>query len=138
MAPGRTLKSAHLVAGTRNTDRSNPMTLHPIAVGRPKIFFARALVTAACAAAVLSACGGGGSDSSLPQLAAAKPGTLANCTSLSGFSFANTTVTSATLMAADAVTSTADGVTLKLPAHCVVVGKMNSRTGIDGKNYAIS
>jgi feruloyl esterase len=41
-------------------------------------------------------------------------------------------------MAADAVTSTADGVTLKLPAHCVVTGKMNPRTGIDGKSYAIN
>jgi feruloyl esterase len=41
-------------------------------------------------------------------------------------------------MAADAVTSTADGVSLKLPAHCVVAGNMNRRTGIDGKSYAIN
>jgi feruloyl esterase len=124
------------------------MNLHPYAVARPKPFLAWAAITAACVAAMLSACGGGGSGGgsgiasatspALPQLAAAQPGTLANCTSLTGFTFANTTITSASLMAADAVTSTADGVTLKLPAHCVVVGKMNPRTGIDGKSYAIN
>jgi feruloyl esterase len=63
---------------------------------------------------------------------------LANCTSLTGFAFGNTTITSATPVAAGAVTSTADGVTLALPAHCVVLGKMNPRTGIDGKSYAIN
>jgi ABC-2 type transport system permease protein len=41
-------------------------------------------------------------------------------------------------MAAGAVTSTADGVTLSLPAHCLVQGRMNPRTGIDGKPYAIN
>ncbi len=85
---------------------------------------------------LISACGG--SDNSLPQLAAAQPGTLANCASLTGFSFANVTITSATPMAANAVTSTADGVSLALPAHCVVLGKMNPRTGIDGKSYVIN
>src|SRR4051812_5656525 len=90
--------------------------------------------SAACAA-LLSACGDGSSDAAgpPPQLASAQSGTLANCASLSGFAFANTTITSARQMAANAVTSTADGVTLALPAHCVVVGKMNPRTGIDGK-----
>jgi poly(3-hydroxybutyrate) depolymerase len=110
------------------------MRLQPFATGRSKLFLA------ATAVAVLAACGGGGTSvaPTLPQLAAAQPGTLSNCTSLTGFTFANTTITSASLMAADAVTSTADGVTLKLPAHCVVVGKMNPRTGIDGKSYAIN
>jgi feruloyl esterase len=41
-------------------------------------------------------------------------------------------------VAASAVTSNADGVALLLPAHCGVVGKMNPRTGIDGKSYAIN
>jgi poly(3-hydroxybutyrate) depolymerase len=116
------------------TFTEQPMRLQPFATGRSKLFLA------ATAVAVLAACGGGGTSVSptLPQLAAAQPGTLSNCTSLTGFTFANTTITSASLMAADAVTSTADGVTLKLPAHCVVVGKMNPRTGIDGKSYAIN
>lgn len=112
------------------------MTRHPIISARPMPLFARAAISAAGLAALLSACGGG--DSAPPQLAAAQPGPLANCTSLTGFTFAGTTITSASLMAADAVTSTADGVTLKLPAHCVVVGKMNPRTGVNGKSYAIN
>ncbi len=93
-----------------------------------------------CGATVLLAsCGGGGEAvAPLPQLAEAKTGTLVNCASLTGFTFASTAITSAAPMAADAVTSTADGVTLTLPAHCVVVGKMNQRTGIDGKSYAIN
>ena len=96
---------------------------------------------AAVAAAVVltSACGGGGEgpSASLPQLAAASAGTLANCTSLSGFTYAGLTINSATLVAAGSVTSNADGVALSLPAHCLVQGAMNQRTGIDGKAYAI-
>jgi poly(3-hydroxybutyrate) depolymerase len=101
---------------------------------------ARVVVATACIAGVLSACGGGDDATApaLPQLAAAQSGTLAACTSLTGFAFGATTIASATQMAANAVTSTADGVTLALPAHCVVVGKMNQRTGIDGKPYAIN
>jgi len=115
------------------------MRLQPFAAARAKLFLAQSAAVAACTVVVLTACGGGGSNApALPQLAAAQPGTLLNCTSLTSFNFANTTITSATQMAADAVTSTADGVTLKLPAHCVVTGKMNPRTGIDGKTYAIN
>lgn len=86
--------------------------------------------------AALTACGGG--SDSLPQLTLAASGTLSSCASLTGFTFANTTITSATQVAAGAVTSNADGVALSLPAHCVVTGKMNERTGIDGKKYAIN
>lgn len=86
---------------------------------------------------LVSACGGGSSDGP-PQLAAAQSGTLASCTALTGFSFANTTISSATLKTAGEVVSAADGVSLSLPAHCVVVGQMNPRTGIDGKHYAIN
>ncbi len=111
----------------------------PTAPSTPPV--ARGAISATCIAALLSACGGGGGDTTpaaLPQLAAAQSGTLANCASLSGFAFANTTIASATQVAAGAVTSTADGVSLALPAHCVVLGKMNPRTGIDGKSYAIN
>jgi feruloyl esterase len=97
----------------------------------------RAVIPAACVAVLLSACGGSGDDSP-PQLTAAQPGTLANCASLTGYTYAGTTITSATPMAAGAVTSNADGVALTLPAHCHVVGRMNPRTGIDGKPYAIN
>jgi feruloyl esterase len=98
----------------------------------------RAAIPAACIAALLSACGGSGDDAALPELSAARPGTLASCSSLTGYTYAGTTITSATPMAAGAVTSTADGVTLSLPAHCLVQGRMNPRTGIDGKPYAIN
>jgi feruloyl esterase len=102
-------------------------------------FSLRAAIPAACLVVLLSGCGGNDSAPSvLPQLAAAQAGTLANCASLTGFVFANTTIASAASVAASAVTSNADGVALPLPAHCVVVGKMNPRTGIDGKSYAIN
>lgn len=96
-------------------------------------------MSAIAIASLLAACGGSGGDApgALPQLAEAQPGTLANCASLAGFSYAGTTITSAQEMAAGAVISNADGVTISLPAHCVVQGKMNPRTGIDGKPYAI-
>jgi feruloyl esterase len=115
------------------------MTRHALTFAPSKPIPARAAIPAICVAALLSACGGSDdSVTTLPQLAAAQPGTLANCTSLTGFVFGNTTIVSATQVAAGAVTSTADGVPLALPAHCVVVGKMNPRTGIDGKPYAIN
>jgi len=100
-------------------------------------------ISATCAL-LLGACGGSDDGSprptavTLPRLAAAQPGTLADCASLAGFSFGSTTIASATLIAAGAATSNADGVALALPAHCVVTGAMNSRTGIDGKHYAIN
>lgn len=93
------------------------------------------------ATATLVACGGGGGsgEPAIPQLSAATPGTLLNCSDLvTKASFANTVITSATPVAAGAVTSTADGVPLALPEHCVVKGVMNPRTGIDGKSYAIN
>src|SRR5436190_1078989 len=94
----------------------------------------RLSVVTVCIAVMLSACGGStDSPATLPRLAAAQPGTLNVCAPLSAFAFAATTITSATQVAANAVTSNADGVALALPAHCVVVGKMNQRTGIDGK-----
>ena len=86
--------------------------------------------------AALAACGGG--SDAIPQLSAASPGTLTSCPALTGFSFAGTSISSAALVAAGTVTSTADGVSLALPEHCVVTGKMNPRTGIDGKSYAIN
>ena len=97
-------------------------------------------LAAACAVLASTACGGDGDSGApaLPQLSAARSGTLANCTALSAFTFTGTTITSATLVAAGSVTSNADGVPLALPEHCLVRGRMNPRTGIDGKPYAIN
>lgn len=91
---------------------------------------------AVCCAMLLSACGGD-EGPRLPQLAAAQPGPLLNCSALAGFSFAATQIASATLVADGAVTANVAGVALAMPSHCIVAGQMNARTGIDGKAYAI-
>ena len=94
-------------------------------------------LVAVAATALLAACGGGdgdGNDGALPQLAAAQPATLANCTSLSGFSFAGTTVTAASVVAAGTLSNAGSPV----GEHCLVTGKMNERTSaVDGQTYAI-
>ena len=97
-------------------------------------YLARATLVAK-AATLLTACGG--SDYYLPQLSAARPGTLASCTDLvTKAALANTTISSATLVAAGALTVT--GVTTPMPEHCLVKGEMNRRTSaIDGNSYAI-
>jgi feruloyl esterase len=89
-------------------------------------------------AATLPGCGGGSVHSDIPRLAAASGASLASCTDLaSKGAFANTTITSATLAAAGSVTRTLNGVAVPMPEHCVVTGKMNERTGADGRPYAI-
>ena len=86
----------------------------------------------------LSACGGGGGDDNdaqaLPQLAAARSGSLGNCAALSAFSAGNTTIASATEIAAGTLTLAGQAV----PAHCLVTGSMFNRTSaVDGNSYAI-
>lgn len=87
---------------------------------------------AAAAALLLSACGG----SSLPQLGAARPGTLQSCADLAAKAvFSNTTYSSAVLVPAGEL---AIAGAAAAPEHCLVKGEMNRRTGaVDGKSYAI-
>lgn len=88
-------------------------------------------ITAALAAAGLAACGGGGSSSPGPG-----PVALAgSCASLqSRISFANTTITSASEVAAGGLKVAGQDV----PAHCLVEGSMFPRVSpVDGKAYAI-
>ncbi|SDP45722.1 feruloyl esterase [Rhodoferax sp. OV413] len=81
----------------------------------------------------LAACGGSDNDT-LPQLAAAQPATIANCATLSGFSFARTTIASASVVAAGTLSNAGQPV----GEHCLVVGRMNERiSAVDGQNYAI-
>jgi feruloyl esterase len=91
------------------------------------------LAAAAVPLALLSACGG--DDEDLPRLAAATPASLASCTDLaSKISFANTTITGATQIAAGTLTVAGKPVI----EHCRVTGRMFDRVGpIDGANYAI-
>lgn len=93
------------------------------------------LFTLLATSLALAACGGsGGGDSALPQLAPAQAGTLASCTTLTGFSFANTTITAASVVAAGALTNAGQPV----GEHCLVTGRMNQRTStVDGQTYAI-
>jgi feruloyl esterase len=82
----------------------------------------------------LSSCGG--SDNSPPQLGQAQPGTLqGTCADLATkASFANTTITAATSIAAGSLTVAGTPV----PAHCQVTGSMYQRvSAADGKSYAI-
>jgi pimeloyl-ACP methyl ester carboxylesterase len=85
----------------------------------------------------LTACGGGDdapAATPLPQLAAAQSATLANCTALASFSFAGTTVTSATVVTAGTLTNAGQPV----GEHCLVTGRMNERlSAVDGQTYAI-
>jgi hypothetical protein len=85
------------------------------------------LAPAAAALALLAACGGGSDEPASPAAAAE-----AACTALAQKAPESTTLTAA-YNAASAVTVGGTA----LAAHCVVDGKTNARTGVDGKPYAI-
>ncbi|HUD32709.1 MAG TPA: tannase/feruloyl esterase family alpha/beta hydrolase, partial [Variovorax sp.] len=84
---------------------------------------------AALAAAALCACGGGGDDAPRPAPLPTTSSLVGECEALAGARLADTTLTSATVAQGTVI----NGVTL--PAHCVVQGRMNPRTGVDGKAY---
>ncbi|RZL57088.1 MAG: tannase/feruloyl esterase family alpha/beta hydrolase [Variovorax sp.] len=86
----------------------------------------------ALAAATLCACGGGGHDATsstrpMPTTSAL----LGQCDVLAGAALPDTTLTSSTIAEGTVI----NGVVL--PEHCVVQGRMNPRTGVDGKPYYI-
>jgi feruloyl esterase len=85
----------------------------------------RSLV-ALCAVAALAACNDD-DDGAAPERTAQQ-----QCEALASAAIASTTLT-ATYNADAAVTVGGAA----LPAHCVVEGKTNARTGVDGKSYAI-
>lgn len=85
-----------------------------------------AMPLASLLALSLAACGGD-SDSPAPE-----PTAQARCDAL-----ATTSLTATTLRAAYRADGAASAGTLPLPAHCVVDGSTNARTGVDGKSYAI-
>lgn len=93
----------------------------------------RTACTAATLGLLMQACGGG-YDPVIPQLTPAQAGTLANCTSLTGFSFAGTTITAASVVASGVLTNAGQPV----GEHCLVTGRMNDRvSAVDGQTYAI-
>jgi hypothetical protein len=81
----------------------------------------------------LAACGGG--DDGLPQLQAARAGTLTACSSLSSsLALPHTTLAAASDVAAGTLMVAGKPV----GAHCLVTGSMYPRTSaVDGQNYAI-
>ena len=94
----------------------------------------------AALALALAACGGdsvtvSNAEDALPQLSAATGATLANCATLaSNFTFANTTLTAAEVVAAGTLTNAGQPV----GEHCRVTGSMNQRVSpVDGQTYAI-
>ncbi|MCM2495795.1 tannase/feruloyl esterase family alpha/beta hydrolase [Burkholderia glumae] len=107
------------------------------------------IVTAVAALLTLSlaACGGSGSgsdgapnasggSSTLPQLSAATPGTLAGtCAALGArLAFANTVFSSVTDVAAGTLTVAGK----PIAEHCLIQGSMNQRvSSVDGQTYAI-
>ena len=81
----------------------------------------------------LTACGGD-NEEQLPQLAPATAGTLVNCSTLASFSFAATSITAASVVAAGTLNNGGKPV----GEHCLVTGRMNVRTSpVDGQTYAI-
>lgn len=95
----------------------------------------KALTTwSAVACLALAGCSSLGTQDVPPQLAPAKGAALIDCSALSSFSFANTTVTAARLVAAGTLNNGGQPVA----EHCQVTGHMNRRTSpVDGQTYAI-
>lgn len=83
---------------------------------------------------LLAACGGS-DDAPLPQLSAARPGTLQACVGLaSQLALANTQITGAAVVPAGTLTVAGQSV----PEHCRVTGQMYQRvSAVDGQTYAI-
>ncbi len=109
----------------------------PVTSQLPQSLLRYSIAATCCTLLLVSCATNDGRRKPPPQLAEAVPGTLLHCASLSGFGFSGTTISSATLVTEGAVSSKVGGVTLAQPAHCLVAGEMNPRTGVDGKHYAI-
>ncbi|MDD0808984.1 tannase/feruloyl esterase family alpha/beta hydrolase [Curvibacter sp. RS43] len=91
----------------------------------------------ASACLLLLACGGGdgASETVLPRLSAAQPGSLARCLDLAArFSFPSTRILSTELVPSGGLSNAGQPV----GEHCRVTGKMNERvSAVDGQTYAI-
>lgn len=87
-------------------------------------------------AVLIAACGDDSDDDlSLPQLRPAVGATLVGgCAALSGFTYANTAIASATEVAAGTLKVAGQDI----GAHCLITGKMHERvSAVDGQTYAI-
>lgn len=100
----------------------------------------KALSTLASIAIVATGCGGGNASTSAteatPATTPATPAVLAlapDCTAVQRLSHAGTVFKSAIQIDAGVVSSG----TVKMPAHCLVSGEINPRTGVNGVRYSI-
>ncbi|QGZ42843.1 feruloyl esterase [Pseudoduganella flava] len=88
--------------------------------------------------ALLPGCGGDTVVAQGPRLAAASGAKLASCADLATRApYAGMTITAATVAPAGSVTQTLNGASVPMPEHCVLQGRLNERTGSDGRPYAI-
>lgn len=100
-----------------------------------------ALAASAAAALVLSlgiapaaSAGNEKGSSQTPEVPAAQPGELLDCTGLAGFGYAQTMIDSATLVPSGTLTNGGE----PIGEHCLVKGRMNERVSeVDGQPYAI-
>lgn len=100
----------------------------PVALATAAVL-ATALLTAGSASATQPA-----TSKRIPQLSAAQPGSLEKCTELASFEFGATTIATAEIIPAGALTNAGTAV----GEHCLVQGQMNERTSpVDGQRYAI-
>ncbi len=84
-------------------------------------------------AVLASACGGGDDDDASPPASPAVAALAPDCTAVQRLDMANTVFKSAIQIDAGAVTSG----TTKMPAHCLITGEINPRTGVNGVRYSI-
>src|SRR3989344_2012698 len=106
---------------------------HPL----PRTLPLSALAMALGTATLLAGCASAPRTTPPPQLSAATPATLKNCTTLAqSLALPDTRITSAEMVAEAPITL--QGNPTQAPAHCLVKGKMKERTGpVDGASYAI-
>lgn len=123
-----------MIGTSRETNRSGALGRVGVAIATASVALLAASGTVAASAAPANLPANPPA-SKIPQLSAAHPGTLEQCSALAaGFTFASTTVTSAEPVAAGVLTNAGAPV----GAHCLVKGHMNQRVSpVDGQTYAI-
>lgn len=90
-----------------------------------------ALSALAATALLATACGGDDDPAPADPVSTAL---APDCTAVQRLAFANTVIKSALHVDADVLSSGSS----KLPAHCVVTGEINPRTGVNGVRYGIN
>ncbi len=106
------------------------------------VVWVRGAIAASAVAAALAGCGGddGGSSTTPAPVGSTYPVGTENCGAVDQITLANTQITLKQTVPAGLVAPSATPTatpSVPVPDHCHVQGKINQRTGIDGKTYAI-